>query len=154
MAEPLIDTPRTIVRRLAGLPPLSDVELYAPATDRGSRGSRTAKRVRKSKPRAPLGTLLPEQEYELPILRYLSSNGGQAPSSEVVKAVGRELSDRLTEADRETLSTGGVRWENRVHFTRLRLVERGLIRRDSQRGVWALTDAGMSAARNGAVPSA
>lgn len=152
LAEPLVDTPQTVLRRLVGLPPIPTAQRDESRTGRRSRTSKKGKRAPARGPRAPLGTLLPEREYELPILRYLTREGGQAPSRDVVNAVGRELSDKLTDDDREMLSSGGIRWENRVHFTRLRLVERGLIRRDGPRGVWALTEAGMSAVNNGTVP--
>src|SRR5439155_27194128 len=57
-----------------------------------------SKRAGKSgaKPRAPRGSLLPEAEYELPMLRYLVREGGRAPASEVVNAVGVDLGDRFT----------------------------------------------------------
>jgi hypothetical protein len=59
------------------------------------------------------------------------------------------VSPRLTEVDREDLSSGGLRWENRVHFTRLRLVERGELKKDSPRGLWEISEAGAARARSG-----
>lgn len=149
MAEPFVDTPQTVLRRLLGLAPPTEAQRQELRPENRKRRPRGERKPKGRRPRAPLGVLLPEREYELPILRYLLEHGGQAPSREVVDAVGGKLSDRLTDADRETLSMGGVRWESRVHFTRLRLAERGLMRRDTARGVWALTQSGMDAARKG-----
>jgi Mrr N-terminal domain len=131
-AEPLVDTPNTVLRRLLGieqdevLTPLSDIDERDLLDD----------------VRALPGTLLPEREYELPILRHLDRCGGRAPSREVVKAVGEELADRLTELDRRPLKSGGIRWEKRAAFVRLRLVERGELVTDSPRGRWEISDKG------------
>jgi restriction endonuclease Mrr len=89
-----------------------------------------------------MGSLLPESEYELPILRVLADHDGRAPAREVIAAVGKIVSAKLTALDREELPNGGKRWENRVQFTRLRLKERGLIESGSPRGLWELSDAG------------
>jgi hypothetical protein len=52
------------------------------------------------------------------------------------------LGDRLTEADRGTLDSGGIRWHSRVAFARLRMIEEGLLDGDAPRGTWAITDKG------------
>ena len=57
------------------------------------------------------------------------------------------LDDRLTELDRTPIASGEVRWRNRAQFVRLRLVERGEIRRNSPRGIWELSDAGDTRSR-------
>ena len=130
-AEPLVDTPSSVLRRVLGLEPDSDeanVERRVTPT--------------RAPTRAPYGSILPESEYEIPILRYLDEHGGRAPSRDVVRAVGEELGDRLTELDYLPLKAGDIRWENRVAFTRLRLVERGELKDDSPRGTWEITQKG------------
>lgn len=97
--------------------------------------------------RAAPGTLLPESEYELPILRFLQERGGRAPSREVVEAVGEALSHKLTDLDRQPLKSGDIRWENRVAFVRLRLIERGQLAKGSPRGTWEITDEGRARLR-------
>jgi restriction system protein len=76
------------------------------------------------------------------MLRYLDEHGGRAPSREVVEAVGATLADRLTARDRQQLKSGGIRWEKRAAFVRLRLVERGELATNSPRGTWEITDKG------------
>lgn len=128
-AEPFVDTPNTALRRLLGLD--------------GGAGS-------KSDPeRAPHGSLLPEPEYELPILQALVDAGGSGKAREITAEVGDRLGDRLSDLDRAPLKSGDVRWENRVAFVRLKLKDRGLLKSDSPRGVWELTDAGREAAAGG-----
>jgi hypothetical protein len=41
------------------------------------------------------------------------------------------------------LQSGQIRWDNRLGFARLRLIERGHLRSNSRRGLWELTDAGI-----------
>jgi len=136
-AEPLVDDANSVLRRLLGL----DGPASPPAGRTGPG----------KPPRAPFGSLLPEREYELPLLEELAKRGGRAPAREIIEAVGERLADRLTERDRDRLNSGDVRWENRVQFTRLNLRKRGLLRPDSQRGIWELSGDGWKVADPGAV---
>jgi hypothetical protein len=145
-AEPLVDTPNSVLRRLLGL----HEEAAAPADETRADASpqatrphrRRRRRARTSSRRARAGSILSNEEYELPILQILSEKGDQAPTSEVLDALGERLNGRLTEADRETLDSGQIRWRNRAQFVRLRLVQRGDMVKDSPRGMWAITEQG------------
>lgn len=156
-AEPFTDTPNSVLRRLLQLDEASEAESQRPASNghasRREAGTRAKKRggTRKSsgRTRAPSGTLLPEQRYELPLLRALIEAGGEAPYREVLESVGRALSDEFMPADHETLTSGSVRWHSRLQFVRLRLVERGEMDREAPRGIWRITEAGRQAALNG-----
>jgi hypothetical protein len=90
--------------------------------------------------------LLPVSEYYEPLLAVLLEMGGSGATSEVTAKVGERIRTRLTPLDRAKYGTGGVRWENRVQFARLRLVEAGLIDRNSPKGTWQLTDKGRNKA--------
>lgn len=125
-AVPLVDTPNLVVRRALGLDALGD----------------HGQSVRPETSRAPVGSLLPESEYEIPILRALAEAGGSAPARDVVHAVGVLVADRLTERDREPLMKGGERWQSRIQFSRLRMKERGLLKSGSPRGLWEMAEAG------------
>jgi hypothetical protein len=145
-AEPLVDTPSTVLRRLIGVSPngadpAQHSEEAAETSARRRRGRR-AKRAAGGGKRAARGSLLPESEYEVPILRYLDEHGGRAPSREVVEGVGEELADKLTATDKQKLRSGDVRWKNRAAFVRLRLVEHGELDSDAPRGTWEITDKG------------
>lgn len=135
-AEPFVDTPNTVLRRLLGV-------------DRVKGSSAPAVNARADEEeRVPPGALLPEREYEMPILRYLDSCGGRAPSREVVEAVGKALVGELTELDKRPLRSGGIRWHKRAAFVRLRLVERGELMGGSPRGTWEISDRGRERLRD------
>jgi hypothetical protein len=163
-AEPFVDTPNDVIRRLLGLagaattdassrydgdaeqrtdPPRPPQKAAAKAAKKRGNKASPAKR-----PRAASGSLLPEQRYNRPLLQALVDLDGQAPYREVVDAVGRELKDDLLPADYETLTSGSVRWQSRLQFVRLRLIERGYLDKNSPRGVWAITDDGREALSN------
>ena len=162
-AEVFVDTPNDVLRRLLSL----DANEYQPSAQAAANGASQSptptrpatKRQQSSKTngkakrqRAASGSLLPEPEYEEPILRYLASqDGGRAPSREVVDAVGAELDEagRLEPADKEQLGSGEVRWKSRVAFVRLRLVEKEELDRQAPRGTWQITDKGRQRVSSG-----
>ena len=173
-AEPFVDTPNSVLRRLLRLDTSSpggsdpddgsldngpgvgaDPNVDAPAQvpvalhQRGAqpRGKRNSGRMVKSS-RAPSGSLLAEEEYELPLLTALMDLGGSASSRQVIDRVGELLADRLTSLDRERLSSGGIRWQSRVQFVRLRLIQQGLMIKETGRGVWAISDDGRAHLQN------
>jgi hypothetical protein len=178
-AEPFIDTPDSVIRRLLGLGAQQtgdvgldsaetqvEVEVAAgapldgpnpvgrAASNNGAvkRGrSPNAPRVARSQgrrgaaqrpARARRGSLLAEEAYEIPMLQVLAEHGGRAGKNEVLDVLESRLGDRLTELDMTPITSGEVRWRNRAQFVRLRLVERGELKRNSPRGIWELSDAG------------
>jgi hypothetical protein len=145
-AEPLIDTPNSVLRRLLSLsendgPPPVETRATRTTEPKASTRSRGAGKKAKGS-RAARGTLLPESEYEMPILKYLAAHGGRAPSREVIDGIGRDLATKLTDADKEPLNSGEIRWKSRAAFVRLRLVERGDLNGQAPRGTWELTAKG------------
>jgi hypothetical protein len=161
-AEPLVDDVNSVLRRLLGLEGIPSEEgmvqtrnrvservstaggasLTANPPSNPSAGGAKQRKKTASSPRAARGSLLPESEYEEPLLVTLVARGGSAPASEVIEAVGVALKDRFTDADRGLLNSGMVRWKNRVQFVRLKLVQAGQVQKDSPRGVWEITPLG------------
>jgi hypothetical protein len=165
-AEPFVDTPNSVLRRLLGIAPkvgtasTTATQVTTRVTTPSSKHAMASRKTRANskakggrsavkRTRAAKGTILPEDRYEGPLLRALVDSGGKAPYREIVDAVGRELKDDLLPADFETLNSGAIRWQSRLQFVRLRLIERGYLDRDTPRGTWGITDAGR-AALNGA----
>jgi hypothetical protein len=72
----------------------------------------------------------------------VNESGGHGPTRAVIELVGKKLEGQLHPMDWEQLPTGGIRWQNRVQFARLKLVEQGLLAKDSPRGIWSITDKG------------
>jgi hypothetical protein len=171
-AEAFIDTPNSVLRRVLGIDKNgSERPLAADLTSNAIDPIAVAKRVAAQRrsasktpspaaraagaraakaPRAKRGTLLPESEYEIPILLYLDEHGGRAPSREVVDAVGEVLADRLTDEDKQELRSGDVRWKNRAAFVRLRLIEKQELSGEAPRGTWEITDKGRERLRSDA----
>ena len=161
-AEAFVDTPNSVLRRILGLQPGRDeteqLEVgtsvpEARAVTVAKQGGRRAtgktaaatprrRRGPARRERAPSGSLLPSERYREPILRALAQRGGTAPAREVIDAVGQALAGDFTTIDRDKLGSGGVRWENRVQFVRLRMVDEGLMVKGGAKGVWAITDQG------------
>jgi hypothetical protein len=161
-ATPFVDTPSTVLRRelrlpeaspssptqrpVASLPSSSSVVAESPVWPKSGVKRKPQKSQKKKssrqRTRAAAGTLLPEDRYIQPLLRVLDDAGGKAPFRDVVDAFGELVHDEFLPADFETLDSGGIRWQSRLQFVRLRLVERGLLERDSPRGIWILSEAG------------
>lgn len=147
-AEPFVDTPNSVLRRLLKLPD-------SPAPTAKSREAETQPRtatVRRSFERAKPGTILPHDAYVEPILSTLVKGDGAVSASQVIAEVGRLLGGKLSASDRDRLPSGGFRWENRVQWVRLRLVERGMLSSDSPRGIWEITELGRDFLRRGGGP--
>ena len=168
-AEPFVDTPNTVLRRLLDLddtavvpstakgdPPsrtealsMGDAETTLAASEREERvpddaraPARPRSRQRRTKRRAAPGSILAEAEYEMPLLQALADAGGSGCSRDIVEAVGKLLSEHLTPIDREPLKSGAIRWENRIQFVRLKLIERGWMEKITPRGTWAISEEG------------
>lgn len=150
-AVPLEDDVNSVLRRLLGLSPGTRANTAPRPTPSSSpvtssrRPRRTAASARKStkkRTRVPKGSIVPEEEYEMPILQTLEHLGGRVPTSEVIAQVEKEMGARLTEVDREELSSGGIRWQNRVQFVRLKLIKKGHMVDGSPRGIWEISPAG------------
>ncbi len=160
-AEPLVDDADSVMRRVLGLDPSNQKTgpaaiVESPAIHemgqaspkaginrrkavnrRGNSGAR-----RRGSDRAPKGSLLPENEYMVPLLEALAELGGSAPTSRVVELLEKKLDGKLTETDREPLHSGRIRWKNRVQFVRLALIREGYMAKDAPRGIWEITDLG------------
>jgi hypothetical protein len=166
-AEPFVDTPNTVLRRLLGIDgtgevagkssrrgkPIGGEVAGSPAgTPQRPPSHRPVKRMKPAAPartRAAAGTILPEERYELPLLTALIDLGGSAPYRDVMDAVGKILEHELTPADTDQLSSGGVRWKSRLQFVRLRLKDRGFLKPDTPKGIWAISDEGRAAVEKG-----
>lgn len=151
-AEPFIDTPNSVLRRLLDMAASANGASSAPGAFVGekSRPHSPGRRTRQRRPRkrqadgarAQPGTILGDEEYDLPILAILDEHDGRAPTREVLDELGERLADSLMPADYEALASGDIRWRNRAQFVRLRLIQRGDMKKNSPRGLWEISDQG------------
>jgi len=86
---------------------------------------------------------IPQKEYRLPILKALLEKGGKATQKEVLGIIEQEIGKNFNQLDIEILSDGYTkRWQKNVEFERYKMVKSGLLKSDSPRGVWEVTEKG------------
>lgn len=90
------------------------------------------------------GKLTPQGDYRDPIIQVLGRAGGSASKAAVLQGVASLMAGRFTEADLECPASrpNEENWRNRASFERADMVRDGLLRQDSPRGIWALTERG------------
>ena len=89
------------------------------------------------------GSKTPNSEYKIPILQVLTDFGGRGKVKEILERVYEKMKDVLNSFDLEVLSSGfDVRWRNAAQWARNSLVRDGLMKSDSPRGVWEISEAG------------
>lgn len=87
-----------------------------------------------------------EEAYYVPILQVLSEMGGSGKVAEVLDRVGKRMKGVLKKPDYEPLASGpdNPRWRNAAQWARNSMVNEGLLKNDSPRGVWEISDKGRS----------
>jgi Mrr N-terminal domain len=138
-AKPLEDSPDDVVQRALdaldaseGRTKIVDKVAPSPASGRSTGHNRRAGR----------GNKLPQKEFRTPLLETLSELGGSASTAEVRRILEPKMAPRLSDADYQLVSSGDPRWWNATCWERNDLVKEGLLRNDSDRGVWELSSRG------------
>jgi len=141
LAEPFVDTPNSVIRRL--------LEEHG--------------HVAKKKP-APAPTVTkpdpefeptPQSVYEEFLLKVLDEQfKGRGDKRSVTHAIIEKMQKQklLRSADLELVATGETRAENMIAWGRNALKDRGLIGGSSPRGIWELTPEGREAAKKIQLP--
>ena len=92
---------------------------------------------------------IPQKEFERPILEVLRDLGGSGETRDVLDAVGLKMRHRLQPVEYKPVGGGQIpRWEMHTHWARKHLINDGLLRNDSPRGLWELTEAGIARAKD------
>jgi hypothetical protein len=96
-----------------------------------------------------------EDAFRIPILKTLVELGGSGDVSKVLDRVGTKMKSQLTKHDMEPLPSNPkeMRWRNTAQWCRVTMVNEGLLKGDSPRGVWEVTAAGKRALENGGADS-
>lgn len=86
-----------------------------------------------------------ENAYFKPILLVLSQMGGSGQVSEVLVRLQKVMKGTLSDVDYEPLASDPEvpRWWNTAQWAHSSMVQSGLLKGDSPRGVWEMTEAGM-----------
>lgn len=90
------------------------------------------------------GVRTPEAAYHIPILKALAGMGGQGKATAVLEIVGRDMKPVLKPVDLEPLASDpeNQRWRNAAQWARNSMIHEGLLKADSPRGLWEITDKG------------
>jgi len=108
---------------------------------------------RKRFPRLQRGLRTPEDAFRRPILQTLVELGGSATMGQVLDRVGEKMKTILNDYDRRPLPSdpNTIRWRNGAQWCRNTLVQEGLLKADSPRGIWEISQKGMEALKRGEV---
>jgi hypothetical protein len=90
------------------------------------------------------GLRTPEEAYYRPILQVLAELGGRAPTAQILDRVGQAMQGLLREVDYQPLAADPdlPRWRNAAQWARNSMVQEGLLKSDSPRGIWEISEAG------------
>jgi len=145
LAESFEDKPNDILRRVLGLNKMclvDEKEEEEPSLEDivktlGIKDTPGSKRI------GVKGKITPVNDYYLPILESLIELGGCAQAYEVLERVREKMKDVLTEMDLEPLPSGNdLRWHNKAQWARLLMIKQGLLKNNSPRGTWEITEHG------------
>ena len=107
-----------------------------------SLGSSRSKRRRASR-----RNMLAAHEYESAILKILDEHGGSLSARDTIDEVGKRLAEKLTKTDRERVASGTVRWHARTQTVRSALIKSGLLKTNSPKGIWEISEEGRNRIR-------
>jgi restriction system protein len=104
-----------------------------------------ARAARRNLGRLRRGLRTREEAYYRPILEALIALGGSAPMNQVLDRVLQNMRSTLKDVDFEPLASepDTPRWKNTAQWARNAMVKQGLLRNDSLRGVWEISEAGV-----------
>lgn len=84
----------------------------------------------------------PQKLLWKPILLVLIEKGGKAESINIINGVKEKMKHQLNEADFRTNSDGTLKIDKAIHFQRLAMIHEGLLKDDSRRGIWEISEIG------------
>ena len=107
----------------------------------------TIRNERRNLGRLQRGSRTPEMAFRQPILKVLVEKGGSARMSDVLAGVEQLMKGVLKQVDYEPLRSqpDAPRWRNTAQWERDTMVKEGLLKSNSPRGVWEITEAGRRA---------
>lgn len=99
---------------------------------------------RRSLGRLQRGMRTPEQEFRVPLLKVLMDKGGSASMREVLAELEKRMNGILKDVDYNPLPSDPdtIRWRNTAQWSRQAMVNEGLLKNNSPRGIWEISDKG------------
>ena len=97
------------------------------------------------------GVRTPEAAYYMPILQVLEKLGGSGKVADVLDRVGKLMKPVLKKVDYDPLASGPdhPRWRNAAQWARNSMVREGLLKDNSPRGVWEISEMGIRHLKEG-----
>lgn len=141
-AVPLEDSAEDVILRLIRMAKSSAGEGSRPQIDHIPAELTPRRRTRKTQ------DVTPQREYQQPLLEVLHELGDRAPANDVLRHLEQRMRKSLGEADYEELPSGGPRWHKGANWARQHLVNKGLLNKNSPRGIWELTEQGLSTVKS------
>jgi hypothetical protein len=85
-----------------------------------------------------------EEACYVPIRQVLSEMGGSGKVAEVLDRVGRKMKGVLNKPDYEPLASSPDNscWRNAARWARNLMANEGLLKKNSPRGIWEISDKG------------
>jgi hypothetical protein len=104
----------------------------------------TPKVTRRDLGRLRRGLRTREESFFRPILSTLLEAGGRAKMADMLPSVEKRMKGILKKVDYEPLASDQdmPRWRNTAQWARNTMVKDGLLKADSPRGIWEISDAG------------
>jgi restriction system protein len=117
-------------------------EKLAPAVSTNGTGAR--KNGSHDLSRLQRGIRTRETVYFKPILQVLNQMGGVGDMADILERLPKLMKGTLTDIDFEPLAANSEvpRWWNTAQWAQSAMVQAGLLKADSPRGVWEMTEAG------------
>jgi len=84
----------------------------------------------------------PQRNYRIPILQILIEFGGYGEVKDILNRVYEVVEDQLSDVDLRQISGGQYSWQNTAQWERLVMKKEGLLKNDSPKGIWEISDTG------------
>lgn len=96
------------------------------------------------------GLRTPEDAFTRPMLETLIEMGGSASVAKVLDRIGEKMKTIINDYDRQNLPSypHEIRWRNAAQWCRNTLVQEGILKGDSPRGIWEISEKGKMALKN------
>lgn len=116
------------------------------AAEAESQEDEETKAERRDLGRLRRGQRTPEAQYYAPILKVIAQMGGGGKVGEILDRVGEAMKPVLKDIDYDPLASSpdNPRWRNAAQWARNSMVKEGLLKADSPRGIWEISDKGQA----------
>jgi len=89
------------------------------------------------------GLKTPQSQYKIPILQVLTDLEGRREANKILEKVYEKMKELLNPIDLQVLSSGtDFRWRNTAMWAKNMMINEGLLRKDTPRGIWEITEKG------------